>query len=137
VLDSLFHESRATLDVPVALVEGEGVGLGVERDAAGSVRPSNAIGFSENGAAHASAALLALHCQAAEPRHTATEEESTGADHAPVLHRDEVGGLGIAAVPVGLQRYPLLAAEYALAQLQRRFELLVCAYRPDLQDQRA
>jgi hypothetical protein len=48
-----------------------------------------------------------------------------------------MGGLVVAAVAVGLERDPLLAAEDPLAQLERGVKLLLRAYRPDVQDQRA
>ena len=60
----------------------------------------------------------------------AAEQQPAGADHAPVLDGHEVGGLAVAAVAVGLERDALLAAEHALAQLERGGDLGVALCRP-------
>jgi len=137
VLDPLLHEARPALHVTIALVQREGVGLGVERDAVRAAVAGDAIGFAKNGAGHTSPTLVRLHGQPAEPRDATAEEEPAGADHPAVLDRHQMGGLVVAAVAVGLERDPLLAAEDPLAQLERGVKLLLRAYRPDVQDQRA
>jgi hypothetical protein len=137
VLDPLLHEAVASLDVAAALVQRERVRLGVKRDAVGSARACDAIGLREDGAGHASPALVGLYCQAAEPSHATAEEQSAGADHSPGFERDQMGGFGVAAVPIGLEGHTLLAAEDPLAQRKRGVELLLRLCLPDLQDQRA
>ena len=56
---------------------------------------------------------------------------------APFVDRDDMGGLGVAAVLVGLEGHTLLAAEHALAQRERRGHLLVGECLADLHGQRA
>ena len=80
---------------------------------------------------------VGLDRQPAQARHVAVEQQPAGADTLPVVDRDEVGRLVVAAVAVGGDRHALLAAEHALAQLERGGDLRVALCRPDVQSQRA
>ena len=76
-------------------------------------------------AGHAPPAGVRLDREPAEPGHV---RRGTRAGRcrarAPSLHGHDVRGLGVAAVAVGLPRDALLAAEHALAQVERRGQLL-------------
>ena len=88
-----------------------------------------ALGLGEQRARQAAAAGVAAHAQAAEPRGSrALEDDAAGPDQRAVLReRDDVDGLVVAAVTVGVEGHALLVAEHLLAQRQRRRDLLLIA----------
>ena len=95
------------------------------------------VGLAQDRRGDAVAAAVALDGQPPEPRDLAAEEQPAGADHGAVVDGDDVGGLGVAAVLVGLERHALLVAEHPRAQRERRAHLVLGECLADLHGQRA
>ena len=73
-----------------------------------------------------------LNC-GSQPSNSPAEQQPAGPDHALVVDGDEVRRLVVAAVAVGGDGHALLAAEHALAQLERGGDLRVALCGPNFQ----
>src|SRR6185503_12546378 len=111
VLDALLDEGGSVLAVPGGLVQRQRVCLGVKGDRTGAGADRHAVGLAQDGRRDPVAPPLARDGEPAEPGHVPAEQQTAGADHGAVVHGDDVGGLGVAPVLVGLERDALLLAE--------------------------